>query len=116
MKWFDEMKEYIKEKKLDESVSDPSRIFSGDETGFQICPSTGRVLATKGAKNVYSIEQGPLKENIAVMFTFSADVKTCCPVIVYSYKRIPEKISESVPAEWSIAWSDNAWIMAEVFF
>jgi len=31
-------------------MDDPSRIFNGDETGFQICPSTGRVLAEKGAK------------------------------------------------------------------
>jgi hypothetical protein len=43
-------------------MSDPSRIFSGDETVFQICPSTGRVRAMKGAKNVYSIEQGSSKK------------------------------------------------------
>jgi hypothetical protein len=114
-KWFHEVKEYIKEKKLEEAMRDPSRIFNGDETGFQICPSAGRVLATKGAKNVYSIEQGPSKENIIVIFTFSADGKTCCPVIVYPYKRIPEKISETVPAEWGITRSDNGWMMAEVF-
>jgi hypothetical protein len=35
------VKEYIKEKKLEEAVSDPCRIFSGNEMGFQICPSTG---------------------------------------------------------------------------
>jgi hypothetical protein len=46
----------------------------------------------KGAKNVHCIEKGSTKENITVMFTFSADVKTYCPVIVYPYKRIPEKI------------------------
>jgi hypothetical protein len=33
-KWFDEVKEYIKEKKLEEAVNDPSKIFNGDETGF----------------------------------------------------------------------------------
>ena len=49
-KWFDEVQEYIRENKLEEVMDDPSRIFSGDETGFQICPSTGRVLAGKGAK------------------------------------------------------------------
>jgi hypothetical protein len=70
----------------------------------------------KETKNVYSIEKGSSKENITVMFTFSADIKTCCPAIAYSYKRIPEKISESVPAEWGIAQSDNGWTTAEVFF
>jgi hypothetical protein len=89
-KWFDEVQLYIKEKKLEESMNDPSRIFNGDETCFQICPSTGRVLATKGARNVYSVEQGSSKESITVMFTFSADGKTCCPMIVYPYKSLQE--------------------------
>jgi len=52
-KWFYEVQEYIRENNLEEVMDDPSRIFSGDETGFQICPSTCRVLAGKGAKNVY---------------------------------------------------------------
>jgi len=56
-------------------MDDPSRIFNGDETGFQICPSTGSVLAEKGAKNVYSIDEGSSTENITVMFSFSANGK-----------------------------------------
>ena len=48
--WFDEVQEYIRENNLEEFMNDPSRIFNGDETGFQICPSTGRVLAETGAK------------------------------------------------------------------
>jgi hypothetical protein len=38
---------------------------------------------------------------------------------MYPYKRIPENTSESVPAEWGIAWSDwsdNGWMMAAVLF
>ena len=58
-KWFDEVQDYIRE-------NDPSRIFNEDETGFQMCPSTGRVLAEKGAKKVYSIDEGSPKENITV--------------------------------------------------
>ena len=51
-KWFDEVQEYVRENNLEEVMDDPSRIFNGDETGFQICPSTGHVLAENGAKNV----------------------------------------------------------------
>jgi hypothetical protein len=57
-KWFDEVQEYVREKNLEEVMDDPSRIFNGDKTGFQICPSAGSVLAQKGAKNVYSIDTG----------------------------------------------------------
>ena len=48
-KWFDEAQEYIRANNLEEIMRDPSRIFNRDETWFQICPSTGRVLAEKGA-------------------------------------------------------------------
>ena len=72
-KWFDEVQEHIREKNLEEVMNDPSRIFHGDETGFQICPSTGHVLAEKEAKNAYSIDEGSSKENITVMFSFSAN-------------------------------------------
>ena len=115
-KWFDEVKEYIIDNNLEEVMNDPSRIFNGDETGFQICPSTGRVLAEKGSKNVYSIDEGPSKENITVMFSFSANGKKCCPVIVYHYKRISEQIAQSVPAEWGIARSNKGWMTCKVFY
>jgi hypothetical protein len=45
-KWF-EVQEYVKEKEMEGPMSDPCRIFKGDETCFWICPSTGRVLARK---------------------------------------------------------------------
>ena len=101
-KTFDEMQEYIRENNLEELMDEPSRIFNGDETGFQICLSTGCVLAEKEAKNEYSIDEGSSKENITVMFSFSAYGKKC-PMIVYPYKRITEKIAQSVRAECGIA-------------
>jgi len=57
-KWFDEMQEYIRENNLEEVMDDHSRIFNADETGFQICPSTGPVLAENGDKNVYLFDEG----------------------------------------------------------
>jgi len=55
---------------------------------------------------VYLTDKGSSKENVTVMFSFSANGKKC-PVIVYPYKRIPDKIAQSVPAEWGIARSDR---------
>jgi hypothetical protein len=73
-------------------------------------------LSTEGGKTVYSIDTGSSKENVTVMFSFSANGTTCCPMIVYPYKRIPEKISQSVPAEWGIARSDRGWMTSEIFY
>jgi len=64
-------------------------------------PATGRqyrgciipqtVRQSSVPENVYSIDEGSFKENITVMFSFSENGKKCCPMIVYPYKRIPEK-------------------------
>ena len=49
---------------------------------------------------MYSVDEGSPKENITVMFSFSANGKKFYPMIVYPYKRIPDKIAQSFPAEW----------------
>lgn len=115
-KWFQEIKSYIDERKLTDVIQDPCRVFNGDETGFQICPKTGKVYAQKGSKNVYTVDQGPSKECITVMFTFSASGETCVPMIVYPYKRIPDKIARSINPEWGIGRSDSGWMTAETFY
>lgn len=113
-KWFAEIKIYLKSKDID--MEDPSRIFNGDETGFQICPQTGKVFAAKGEKNVYSIEKGSAKDNITVMFSFAASGIMCPPMIIFPYKRIPEKIAVTVNSSWGIGRSDNGWMTSETFY
>jgi DDE superfamily endonuclease. len=114
-KWFKDINSYLISKNL--TINDPSRIYNGDESGFQICPETGTVFARKGAKNVYSVEKGSSKESITVMFSFSASGLICPPMIVYPYKRIPEKISQTVKdPDWGIGRSDNGWMTAETFY
>ncbi|KAJ8981081.1 hypothetical protein NQ317_015304 [Molorchus minor] len=66
-KWFAELDEYFDEKNLKEVLKDPNRVFNGDETGIQICPNTGRVLAQKGSKNAYCIEKGSSKETCQLL-------------------------------------------------
>lgn len=112
-KWFSGIDEYINEKNLEDILKDPSRVYNGDETGFQICPSTGKVYAEKRAKNVYHIEHSSSKENITVMFTFAADGKKCCPMVVFPQKRIPEKLARSVNASWGIGRSEKGWMTTE---
>jgi hypothetical protein len=49
---------YEQEKKLEKTLTDPSKIFNRDEMCFLIRSSTGRVLETKGARNIFSAEKG----------------------------------------------------------
>jgi len=60
-KWFEGIKQYLKEEGLFDILSDPTRIFNGDETGFSLCPKTKAVLTPKGCKDVYKV--GNSKEN-----------------------------------------------------
>lgn len=50
------------------------------------------------------------------MFTFSAGEQICVPMIVYPYKRIPEKIANSVNPKWGLGRSDSGWMAAETFY
>ncbi|KAI5698044.1 hypothetical protein M8J75_000924 [Diaphorina citri] len=54
-----------------------------DESSFQTCPKTGKVLGPISFDNFYEIKSGNEKEAITVMANFSADGKTVCPMVVY---------------------------------
>lgn len=46
--WFKQVHDYFVENDFLDVLEDPSRIFNADESGFEICPKTGEVLAIKG--------------------------------------------------------------------
>lgn len=115
-KWFDDIHHYLSDENLSIILNDPSRVFNGDETGFSLCPKTKSVLGPKGAKDIYEVAKGNEKENLTVMFTFNAAGIMCHPMVIYSYKRIPQHILDSVPPNWGIGRSDTGWMKAEVFY
>ncbi|KAJ8936814.1 hypothetical protein NQ318_015281 [Aromia moschata] len=96
--------------------NDPSRIYNEDETGFVLCPKQGKVLAIKGSKDVYEIDNSNSKCSLTVMFTFGADGSVTPLMVIYPYKRLPKSIAESVPQEWGIGISDTGWMKSEVFY
>lgn len=114
-KWFIEIESYLKEKHLFDILEDPNRVFNGDETCFLLCPKNKKVLAPKGAKNVYEVEHHP-KKNLTVMFTFGASGLLTPPMIIYAQSRLTSAIINSVPGEWGIGLSDNGWMKHESFY
>lgn len=71
-------------------MCDPDRILNGDESGFNLCPKTGKVL---GASNIWQTKRGNDKENITTLLVFTA--KTAVPCVVFKYVRIPKAITDS---------------------
>nr|CAI5817822.1 unnamed protein product [Callosobruchus analis] len=92
------------------------KVFNADETCFLLCPKNKAVLAPRGARNVYEVDNAPAKSNITVLFTLSAEGGVTPPFIIYPYKRLPSSIASSVPDNWGIGISKNGWMKAELFF
>jgi hypothetical protein len=114
--WFNNIHQYLVENSLNDILQDATRIYNGDETGFQLCPQNRKVLAPKGIRNVYEIDVGKAKTQITVMFTFGASGEVTPPMIIYPYKRLPAAVAASVPKDWGIGLSDTGWMKSEVFY
>uniref|UniRef100_A0A182PV98 DDE-1 domain-containing protein n=1 Tax=Anopheles epiroticus TaxID=199890 RepID=A0A182PV98_9DIPT len=108
--WFQSIKEWLKMNDMYEVLSDPSRIFNGDETAFNLHRKTKEVIAVKGSRNVYEIEQGSGKQNITVMFTFSADGCVVNPHVILPGQRIRKEIAQGFPPNWGLGQSQRGWM------
>ncbi|KAL7306367.1 hypothetical protein TKK_0001791 [Trichogramma kaykai] len=114
--WFDNLKLHLKERNALDILIDPSRIYNGDETSFNLCPKTGKVLCPKAWKNVYEINVGNDKETITVLIFIAANGKLVTPMVVYPYIRLPQPVAESVPENWIIGKSESGWMQSQVFY
>lgn len=115
-KWFQDLQLFLQENNLADVLEDPRRIFNGDESGFSLCPKSGKVLAPKGWKNLYVITSGKEKENVTVFLIFNVDGKVCPPFVVFPYIRPPRALVANMPPTWILGRSDKGWMTAEAFF
>jgi len=108
--WFKGVHAFLENEFKDEHISlltDPRRIFNADESGFPLAVKPGRVLASTGAKNVYSVVTNT-KTQITVMASFNAFDEYPPPMIIFSGERIrdvglsgfPDAIYLTTPNGW----------------
>ncbi|KAJ3655939.1 hypothetical protein Zmor_015046 [Zophobas morio] len=71
--WFKNIEEELSRNDYRSILHDSSRVYNGDETNFLLCPKNQKVIALRGTKNVYELDQAPAKSAITVMFTFGAN-------------------------------------------
>ncbi|XP_030748956.1 uncharacterized protein LOC115877032 [Sitophilus oryzae] len=114
--WFADLKNYLVKNNCDDILEDPDRILNGDETGFSLCPKTGKVLAPRGWKNVYSVKIGNEKDNITVLLVFTASGKIAPPLVLFPYIRPPKALLASMPPNWILGRSDSGWMRGDNFF
>ncbi|XP_072384649.1 uncharacterized protein [Diabrotica undecimpunctata] len=114
--WFQEVSNYFKDNGYSDILEHAHGIFNADETAISLCPKSGKVLAPKGDKNIYSVSKTSEKENLTVLLTVSASGEICPPMVVYLYKRVPADIVTKFPKSWGLGKSANGWMTGEVFF
>jgi len=113
--WFSDAEEFFTERNCLYVLNDATRQYNGDETGFQLDPRSGRVMAPRN-ENIYS-EAGGTKEQITVLITTRADGEMTPAAIVYPYKRaVPKEIVDKVPEPFVVARSDSGWMTSEIFY
>jgi hypothetical protein len=113
--WFRDAEKFFADKNMSYILRDPKRQYNGDETGFQLDPKSGRVMAPRG-ESVYT-EAGGNKEQLSVLVTTRADGKVMTCAIVYPYKRaVPSAIVDNVPSRFCVAKSDSGWMTSDIFF
>ncbi|KAJ8940863.1 hypothetical protein NQ314_010550 [Rhamnusium bicolor] len=73
--WLRELKSYLLEIHAADLLEDPSRIFNGDESGFSLCPKTGKVPGPKGFRNLYDGKHGNEKDQYKGFWALSQPMK-----------------------------------------
>ncbi|XP_062540250.1 uncharacterized protein LOC134208226 isoform X2 [Armigeres subalbatus] len=113
--WFKEVYQWLDRHGMSDILIDSSRVFNGDETSFYLHPKTKEVIAQRGSKNVYEVEQACSKQNVTVMFSFSASGLVVNPLVILPGQRIRKEIAQGFPSEWGLGQSERGWMTSHNF-
>ncbi|XP_060585333.1 uncharacterized protein LOC132741220 [Ruditapes philippinarum] len=109
-----DFRKYIEDEVGDKDLlSDPSRIYNADESGFSFCLKGNQVIGYKGAPVIYHFGNSD-KSQLTVMAAVSATAHYVPPMIIFPGQRFSYDPLEGFP-EAAIGRSDNGWMDTEVF-
>ena len=113
-RWFTDYEQYItSEIKEPTLLQDPSRLYNADESGFTLCPKSGKILAKKGSSTVYNFGSSD-KSQITVLACMSATGHFLRPLIVYPGQRFAYNPLEGF-TEAVMGRTDNGWMDSDLF-
>ncbi|KAJ8968948.1 hypothetical protein NQ314_002040 [Rhamnusium bicolor] len=91
--WFGDLKSFLIKSNAATILEDPSRILNGNESGFRLCPKTGKVLGVRGP-----------------------DGRLCPPLVIFPYVKPQKNLVDHMPPDWILGKSDSGWMRSEVFY
>ncbi|XP_045116819.1 MFS-type transporter clz9-like [Portunus trituberculatus] len=110
--WFQQMKHYLDT--IDPTLlTSPDRIFNADESGFNICPKTKKIISMTGAKHVYSVTSGK-RQQVTMLACSSAMGQYLPPLLIFPYTRDP-RFNALEGFEELFSKTPNGWITEVVF-
>ncbi|VDI83194.1 Hypothetical predicted protein [Mytilus galloprovincialis] len=110
--WFENFAKSLTENYIEgiDILKDASRIYNADESGFPQDPKSGKILAAKGSKNVYSTCSAD-KSQITVLACMSATAHYLPPMLVFPGERFRfnplEGFTEAVLGRTKTGWMDS---------
>lgn len=104
--WFEDLDSFLIELNARDILEEPSRILNADESGFSLCPKTGKVLGLRG-QDLNIVKQGNSKDNLTVLITFTADGRLCPPLVIFPYVKPPKILVERMPSDWVLGKSES---------
>ncbi|XP_031327277.1 tigger transposable element-derived protein 2-like [Photinus pyralis] len=94
----------------------PGQIYNVDETGIQINNKPGKVVATKGAKDVYSLTSSEKGENVSLVACCNAEGNYIPPVVIFKGKYKKDEFSDGLPPGSMVFMNQkSSYINAELF-
>lgn len=113
-RWFSDLKLYVETELGDPTIlTDPSRMYNADESGFSLCVKGSKVIGCKGAPVVYSYGNSD-KTQLTVMAASSATGHYVPPMIIFPGQRFSYNPLEGFE-EAALGRSDSGWMDSEVF-
>ena len=94
---------------------DASKIWNGDESGFPLCPKSGKVITPKCMKTVYSTE-GNQKQQITILVAICANGSVIPPMHIFAGERFNYNPMEGAVDGAYFGKSPTGWIKTELFY
>lgn len=110
MAFFDVYKEVLEHKSLT-----PLKIWNADETGVSTVVQPGKIVATKGVRQVRKITSGERGQNHTVLCCMSSAGTYIPPLFIYPRKRMILALMNGAPIGSIAAVTASGWIDADVF-
>jgi len=94
----------------------PDRIYNVDETGLScVAKSQGKIIASKGRKQVGKLSSAERGQNVTATICFSASGHYVPPLLIFPRKRlVPSFLDGTPPSTYGVA-HPSGWMQSEIF-